>query len=439
MEQSRQCDTLAKQGTDTQKQKWDWVEASIWTERMLTALENGVRGGKWYSLIDKVCARHTLLMAWSKVEANRGAAGVDKISVERFRANAAEYLDELERALKDGAYEPLPVKRVYIPKGKNQLRPLGIPAVKDRIVQTALKMVLEPIFENEFLDMSYGFRPGRGCKDALREVDRLIKAGFVFVVDADLKSYFDSIPHPQLLARLTDKISDSQVIKLVEQFLNQDILDGLDRWTPTTGSPQGAVASPLLANLYLHPLDVQITGAGYKMVRYADDLVILCRTEAAALTALALLQKWVDDNGLTLHPDKTRVGNCHEPGEGFAFLGYHFEAGKRHIRPKSLRALRDRIREKTRRTRGDSLSVIVKDLNSTLRGWFEYFQHAHKDIFGSLDGFIRRRLRAILRRRDKRPGQGKCLADHRRWPNAFFANLGLFTMARAHVRACQSR
>ncbi len=167
------------------------------------------------------------MVAWLKVESNRGAAGADKVNIPRFRANVVGYLDELERDLRDGTYAPLPVKRVYIPKGKNQLRPLGIPAIKDRIVQTALKMVLEPIFENEFLDMSYGFRPGRGCKDALREVDRLIKAGYVFVVDADFKSYFDSIPHPQLLGRIKEKVSDGRIIGLIEQFLGQDILDGL--------------------------------------------------------------------------------------------------------------------------------------------------------------------------------------------------------------------
>jgi RNA-directed DNA polymerase len=438
MEQFRQCWNPAKQGTEIQRD-WDWVEASVWTQRMLAALVNGVKGGKWYSLFDKLCARSTLERAWLKVESNRGAAGVDRISIERFRANAVGYLDELGRSLKEGTYQPLPVKRVYIPKGKNQLRPLGIPAVKDRIVQTALKMVLEPIFENEFLDMSYGFRPGKGCKDALREVDTLVKAGYVFVVDADLKSYFDSIPHTQLLGRIAEKVSDGRIISLLEQFLNQDIMDGLNRWTPTSGSPQGAVASPLLANLYLHPLDVIIMRSGFKMVRYADDLVILCKTANEALAALTLLQDWTRANGLTLHPDKTHVGNCLELGHGFQFLGYHFESGRRTVRAKSLKALKEKLRQRTRRTRGDSLDRIIEDINPTLRGWFAYFKHAHKFVFSSLDGFVRRRLRAILRRREKRPGQGKCYADHRRWPNAFFATHGLFTMTVAHAQASRPR
>lgn len=437
-EQFRQCCNAAKQETDAQG-KWDWVEASIWTERMLTALVNGVKGGKWYSLFDKVCSLDTLRLAWKKVKSNRGAAGVDKISIERFTANADGYLDELGSALTGGTYRPLPVRRVYIPKGKNQLRPLGIPAVLDRIVQTALKMILEPIFEHEFLAMSYGFRPGRGCKGALREVAELLAAGFVYVVDADLKSYFDSIPHFPLLCRIKEKVSDGRVIRLIEQFLEQDILDGLERWTPTSGSPQGAVASPLLANLYLHPLDVLITGAGYKMVRYADDLVILCRTSEEAYAALALLKEWVDANGLTLHPDKTRVGNWLQPKEGFEFLGYRFEAGSRYVRAKSLNALKDKIRDKTGRSRGASLKTIIEDLNPTLKGWFEYFKHAHKTVFSSIDGFVRRRLRSILRRQEKRPGRGICHADHKRWPNAFFATHGLFTMTEAHGQACRSR
>jgi RNA-directed DNA polymerase len=364
---------------------------------------------------------------------------VDKISIERFSANSTGYLNELERSLKAGSYQPLPVRRVYIPKGKDQVRPLGIPAVKDRIVQNALKMVFEPIFENEFLDMSYGFRPGKGCKDALREVDSLIKSGHVFVVDADLQSYFDSIPHSHLLRRINEKVSDGQILKLVEQFLNQDILDGLAHWKPTSGTPQGAVASPLLANIYLHPLDLLITRSGYRMVRYADDFVILCKTQKEAHDALALVTAWTQENGLNLHPEKTHVGNCLDKGNGFEFLGYRFEEGKRSVRAKSLKALKDKIRQKTKRTRGHSLKSIIEDINPTLRGWFEYFKHAHHFVFSSLDGFVRRRLRAILRKQKKRPGRGICCEDHRRWPNAFFAERGLFTMVKAHAMACRSR
>lgn len=201
--------------------KWAWVEAAVWTERMLAALDNGVKGGKWFSLIDKVYNPATLKAAWKKVASNRGAAGVDKISIKRFRSYAGFYLAELGRELRDGTFQPFAVRRVHIPKDGKKTRPLGIPTVKDRIVQTALKMVLEPIFEKEFLPTSYGFRPGRGCKDALREVDRLLKAGYTWVIDADVKSYFDSIPHDLLIERIRKRISDGKILHLIELFLSK--------------------------------------------------------------------------------------------------------------------------------------------------------------------------------------------------------------------------
>ena len=432
--------STTKQGTEThQAERRRWVEATIWTERMLAALDNGVKGGKWFSLIDKAFRPTTLEAAWRQVAANKGAAGVDGISVERFRQNAPHYLRELGESLKDGTYRPEPVRRVYIPKADGKRRPLGIPAVKDRIVQAALKMVLEPIFEQAFLPVSFGFRPGLGCKDALRNVDELLKSGFIWVVDADMKSYFDSIPHDNLMNRVKEKISDSRVLDLLELFLKQDIMEDTKRWTPTSGTPQGAVLSPLLANIYLHPLDALITNAGHAMIRYADDFVILCRSRAEAEEALELVRTWVADNGLSLHPDKTHVGNCTGEGEGFEFLGYRFECGRRHVRKKSVKSLRERIRERTRRTCGKSIEMVIAAINPTLKGWFEYFQHAWKSVFPSMDGFVRRRLRAILRTQKKRPGFGKCLSDHLNWPNSFFAALGLFTMTEAHRRAHQSR
>lgn len=406
---------------------------------MLAALGNGVKGGKWFSLIDKVCKPVTLQAAWRKVAANAGAAGVDRQSVERFAARAEQYLGELGAALKAGSYEPMAVLRVEIPKGAGKMRPLGIPAVKDRIVQTALKFVIEPIFEREFLDTSYGFRPGRGCKDALREVDRLLKAGYTHVVDADLMSYFDTIPHARLMARVGERVSDGRLLELIKAFLHQDIVKGAQRWTPTGGTPQGAVISPLLANVYLHKLDCLMRENGYQMVRYADDFVVLCQTADEARAGLRLVQAWVEENGLTLNPDKTHVGDCREQGQGFDFLGYRFEAGERWVRRKSLNAIREKIRARTGRTRGASLACIIAKLNPMLRGWYEYFQHAHPWTYSGMDGFIRRRLRSLRRKQQKRPGTGRTPADHRRWPNAYFAELGLFTMTEAHALASQSR
>jgi RNA-directed DNA polymerase len=415
-----------------------FAPAAIWTEAMLAALVMGVKGGKWHSLIDKVSRRETLELGWAQVERNAGAAGVDGVSVKRFAQAQDRYLAELARGLRDGSYGPEPVRRVYIPKGKGQ-RPLGIPAVKDRVVQAALKLVIEPIFEHEFEPRSYGFRPGLGCKDALREVDWHLKAGYFWVVDADLESYFDTIPHDRLLAKVGKRIADGRVLGLIESFLKQDIMEDLKRWTPISGSPQGAVVSPLLANVYLHELDVEMREAGLVMVRYADDAVVLCRSREEAETALARMRAWVSANGLTLHPEKTHVGDCRVTGQGFEFLGYRFEAGQRWVRKKSLMALRDKIRAKTKRTGGHSIECVIASLNPTLKGWYGYFQHAHRFTFSPIDGFVRRRLRAILRRQKHRPGQGRCLRDHTQWPNAFFADLGLFTMYTVHQSARQSR
>ena len=406
---------------------------------MVSALGNGVKGGRWYSLMDKVYAPATLASAWRKVQANGGAAGVDGQSLERFGAQAELYLTELAMALREGSYRPQPVKRVDIPKGDGKTRPLGIPTVKDRVVQTAVKFVLEPIFEATFCPTSHGFRPGLGCRDALREVARLIQEGYTFVVDADLQSYFDTIPHERLMQRVEERISDGRILDLLRSWLAQDILRGMERWAPTQGTPQGAVISPLLANIYLHPLDARMAARGYRMVRYADDFVVLCQSREEAEAALAEVRAFVNDNGLRLHPDKTHVGDCRQTGEGFDFLGYRFEAGRRFVRKKSLARLKDKIREKTKRTRGDSLACVIADLNRTLRGWFGYFKHAYPRTFIAIDRFIRRRLRALLRKQQKRPGFGRCRNDHQRWPNAFFAQAGLLALDTAWQTARHSR
>jgi RNA-directed DNA polymerase len=241
------------------------------------------------------------------------------------------------------------------------------------------------------------------------------------------------------VTRIEEHVIDGGVLDLIRGWLKADILKGLERWTPTGGTPQGGVLSPLLANIYLDPLDRLMAERGYRMVRYADDFVILTRSREEADAALALVAAWVAENGLVLHPEKTRVGDCRQPGEGFEFLGYRFEAGRRDVRKKSFQRLKDTIREKTRRTRGDSLDCVIADLNRTLRGWFGYFKHARSTTFWRLDRMIRRRLRAYLRKQEKRPGLGICREDHRRWPNAFFANAGLFALHTAWHTARQSR
>jgi len=433
----------AKQESDAeiilQKRIRNKAETVVWTERMLAALVSGVKGGKWFSLWDKVWRRNTLERAWELVEKNRGACGVDRVTIERFKERKDQYLDELHEALKKGSYMPEAVRRVYIPKGDGTQRPLGIPSVKDRIVQAALKMTLEPIFEKEFLPMSYGFRPGIGAKDALREVDKLLKLGYTWCVDADVQKYFDTIPKDRLMERVKKQIADGNILKLTQQFLDQAVMEECKTWTPTAGTPAGAVISPLLANIYLHDLDVHMNQQGYRMIRYADDFVILCSTEGEAEKALAEVRQWMAENGLALHPNKTRIGNCVVEGDGFEFLGYRFECGQRTVRKSNLKKLRDTIRKRTKRTVSGPIEEIIETLNPVLIGWFNYFKHAHKWTFSTIDGFIRRRLRAIFRRREKRPGKGYTYDDHKRWPKSFFATHGLFTMKEAHAQLVASR
>ncbi len=409
----------------------------MWTIRMLTALVEGVKGRKWFRLIDKVFAERNLWTAYGQVAKNGGAAGVDHETVEEFGAQLMDNVRELSKQIRTGTYEPRAVRRVHIPKpGSKERRPLGIPAVRDRVVQAAVVNVIEPIFESGFAEQSYGFRPGRGCKDALRRVVELLGRGHVHVVDADLKGYFDSIPHAELMRRLEEKIADGSLLKLIRSFLEAEIMDEAKAWTPEAGAPQGAVLSPLLSNIYLDPLDHLMAGAGYEMVRYADDFVIMCRTEEDARKALEMVRNWTAKNGLTLHPTKTKIVDSRV--EGFAFLGYQFLGETRVPRDKSLLKVRETIRRYTKRTSGDSLAYIVVKLNETLRGWMGYFQHCKPPwIFERLDRWIRVRLRSLLRKRAGRRGRGRG-ADHHRWPNQYFVDLGLYNLQAAHGKAVQS-
>jgi RNA-directed DNA polymerase len=403
---------------------------------MLTTLEQGVRGGRWHTLIDKVYAPLNLFAASASVIGNAGAAGVDHQTVEGFQAHRMKELDRLHEKLRTNAYRPKAVRRVWIPKpGSNERRPLGVPTVRDRVVQTALLSVLEPIFDATFSPYSYGFRHGRGCHHALERVEELLTAGHQYVVDADLKSYFDTISKPRLMARIREKVSDSRVLRLVEMYLEQGVMDGLREWTPETGTPQGAVLSPLLANIYLNPLDHLLAEAGFALVRYADDFVILCKTREEADRALETVRRWVAENELTLHPTKTKIVDAGT--EGFDFLGYHFRGKLRLPRDKSLTKFKDAVREKTGRTNGQSMPFICARLSSQLRGWFTYFRHCHWRIFRELDGWIRGRLRSILRKRRHRRGRARG-QDHQRWPNDFFDKQGLYSLNKAHVCYAQS-
>jgi len=416
--------------------RWPWVEPSVWTERMLEALERGVNGGKWHSLFDKVYREESLRAGWNQVEERKGTGGIDRMSIDMFRARCDKRLQRLSEQLREGTYEPRAVKRVWIPKATGKLRPLGIPTIIDRVVQASLRNAIEPIFERKFADCSYGFRPGRGCKDALRQVDAGLKRGRTWVVDVDIEQYFDSIDKQRLMTEVATEIADGSVLDLIETFLEQDVIDGMKRWRPERGTPQGAVISPLLANIYLHPVDVAMTAEGYELIRYADDMVILCGSRDEADRALGRLGALLEARGLRLHPTKTRVVDS-TVRPGFEFLGYQFFGRYRYPRPSSGKKLRDSIREKTPRKSGESLPEIIQRVNATLRGWFAYFKHSSWGAFKAIDQWVRMRLRSILRKRSGRRGRGRG-DDHHRWPNAYFLQLGLFSLHEQHQLLRQS-
>ena len=413
-----------------------WAHRAVWTDRMLeTLLNDKVKGGKWHALSDKVYGEPNLFDSARKVLRKKGAAGVDQQTVTDFAEQERDELRRLAEELREGRYRPSSVRRTWISKqGSQELRPLGIPTVRDRVVQTALVQVIEPILDHTFHERSFGFRRGRGCHDALRVVEEQLEAGNVYVVDADLKGYFDTIPKDQLLTLVQEKISDGRVLRLIKSYLDQGITEELRTWTPEAGVPQGAVLSPVLANLYLNPLDHLIAEAGFEMVRYADDFVILCGSREAAEDALELVRSWVASAGLTLHPDKTHIVDSRE--QSFSFLGYSFRGKHIYPRKKSLDKFVARIRELTPRKSGQSLERTITAINQVTRGWFGYYRHCRWTIFKDLDGMIRRRLRRLLLKRHRT--NPKRLNRNQRWPNAYFTERGFWSLREAHFRFAQS-
>jgi RNA-directed DNA polymerase len=395
---------------------------------MLTRLAQSEPTTVWFRLWDKVIEPRNLQAAYWAVWRNDGAPGVDGQSVEQFSAQEQAELAKLGEELRTQRYRRQPARRVWIPKpGTTEQRPLGIPAVRDRTVEAALKHVLEPIFERDFAEHSYGFRPGRGCREAVQRVEELLQQGRAWCVDLDFKSYFDTIPHERLLGMVEQRVVDGKVLALLKQSLKAGVLEELKGWQPTErGTPQGAVISPMLANVYLNPLDHQMVARGWEMVRYADDLVVLCRTQHEAEQALAYLREWSEPAGLTLHPTKTRIVNVQS--EGFDFLGWHFRGSSKWPRKKSLQKLQDKLRPLTRRTNGRSLGEIIAKANPILRGWHGYFWDSCPRGLSGPDGWLRRRLRAMLRKREKRPSYGLSKDDSQRWPNRWFAAQGLFSL-----------
>jgi RNA-directed DNA polymerase len=416
--------------------RWHWTEPCVWSERMLEALENGVKGGKWFSLVDKVWKMSNLRAAFEAVKRNDGAAGVDNISIQCFERDLDKQLERLYKELQQGYYQPRPARRKWIDKpGSQTKRPLGIPTVRDRVVEAALKQVIEPIFEHQFHACSYGFRPCRSAKGALSEVGQLIAQGKLAVIEVDIQGYFDHIDHDKLLSLVSEKISDGRVLALIEKMLKRGVMDKDRLYATQEGTPQGGVISPLLANIYLNGLDHLMSENGFQMVRYADDFVILCESKEQTQDCLNLLTTWVEEMSLTLHPEKTGVVDMQIPGSSFDFLGYsyvHTQRGnqQRFVSDKSTQKLRHTLRPYLKRTNGFSMDCIIRQINPILRGWFTYFKESHPNSLTGMSGWVRMRLRSILRKRQKKKGRARGL-DHQRWPNTYFEELGLYTVTQS--------
>ena len=424
--------------------RWSWVERSVWTERMLNRLAESQEQTVWFSLWDKVWNSDNLSQAMLEVILNGGSAGVDGQTTEQISGNWTEEQKRLQSELHQGQYRPQPARRVWIPKpGTSEQRPLGVPVVRDRVVQAALRHVLEPIFERDFAEQSYGFRPGRSCLHALERMEELLINGYTWVVDVDLKSYFDTIPRKRLLAEIQKRIADGKVLKLLEDYLEAGVWETGKGWQPTEqGTPQGSVISPLLSNIYLNPLDHKMAQKGYEMVRYADDAVVCCRTETEAQEALAEIAAWTEAAGLKLHPTKTRIVSAEGKG-GFDFLGYHFEryhegGGLKWPRAKSRKKLRDTLREKLRRGRSGSIPDIIIKINPILKGWLGYFKYSVPSAMKDADQWVRDRIRQIVRRRHKRRGIVKG-RERIEYPNRWFEAQGFFSLEKAQAKWIQSQ
>jgi len=357
-------------------------------------------GRKWYSLIDKIWAKANLEEAFKEVKRNRGAAGIDRMTIKAFESELEHHLEVLQQALRSKTYRPKPVRRVYIPKADGTQRPLGIPTVGDRVVQAAARRVLEPIFEAKFMDCSYGFRPERSAHMALKKIRKDLDDGYRYVIDADLKSYFDTIPHERLIGLVKETVVDGSVLALLEQFLQAGVMDGGSYHLNEQGTPQGGVISPLLANIYLHPLDEVMARRGHRLTRYADDFVICCRTQKGAERVLRSVVRFLEQEmGLKVHPVKTKIVNSKR--ESFVFLGHEFKPGKKMVpSDKAIAKFKERVKTITRRNQTvDVQKLVKKTLNPYLRGWGNYFGTGDvKGRFQDFDSWIRRRLRSVQMR-----------------------------------------
>jgi RNA-directed DNA polymerase len=409
-----------------------------WTTPMVEALKRTrEQGRKWFQLYDKIADVKTLKEAWGRIEqrtkggARTRGAGIDGVTVAEFSAIAPEQLTALEGKLKKGEYRPAPVKRHWIPKpGSDKKRPLGLPTVADRVVQEAARGVIEPIWEEQFLDGSHGFRPGRSTDSACRMMETYLEQGKVWIVDADISGCFDNIPHQVVIDLMARRIADGKALSLIESMLKAGILEGWSLKRNSVGTPQGGVISPLLCNITLHELDTRLEAEGMAYVRYADDFVLLCKTRREAERARDTAAQALAPLGLQLHPEKTRIVHL---DEGFDFLGWHYKGRQRWPRDKSVKSFRRKAKAKTRRNRPGSAEAICDELEPLLRGFFNYFRNGNSaGTFSQCTSWLRRRLRSILRKRQYGKSGISSRQDHFLWPNAFFEEKGLFDLV-AHL------
>lgn len=381
---------------------------------------------KWYSLYDKVFNVKNLESAWEQVKHNRGSGGVDGVSIALFESNLKQNLADLHVKLKTKTYTPQPVRRVYIPKANGKRRPLGIPTIRDRIVQQALLNVLQPIFEPTFQDCSFGFRPGRNAHQAIAKIEEYLKVGYTWVVDADITDFFGSVNHDRLLTAVNAEVADGSVLKLVKMFLRAGMMEDGHLKTVSTGTPQGGVVSPLLANVYLNSFDRELTKRGYKLIRYADDFVILCKRKKKAERTLQVVTELLSVQQLTLSAEKTRLGNYQV--QSFEFLGFWFKklygTPRKGPRQKSREAFRNSVRFLTRRQQPRNLKMVIKQLNPTIRGWGNYFKVGDTmQLFGELDSWIRMRLRSFAKKK-----RWTSISASTEYPNQRLAKLGLVSL-----------
>lgn len=376
----------------------------------------------YYTLKDKILDKDRMDYAAQNILNNGGCAGIDGETEKEFKENYKLKMRELYRQMKENRYNPPPVLRTYIPKGDGRKRPLGIPTIKDRIAQATVKQIMEIIFERLFCDCSYGFRPNCSTHDAIEKIEEYKEEGYKWVVDADIESYFDNIDHDLLMDFVAEHISDGWVLGLIRSWLTAGIMNE-GNWERTEkGTPQGGVISPLLANIYLHQFDVEMTKRGYKVVRYADDFVILTKSKRKAKRALEVTKEIIEGKlKLKLHPDKTVLTNF---GEGFAFLGYEFLCWRyKRPRKKALKKFKNKVRKITRRQRIGTLEIVLAEINPVIRGWGHYFKYGNvKTLFKKLDEWIRMRIRAFMEKKKATMNQNYRIS------NAFFREEGLISL-----------